>query len=87
MLGLDPALLPGADSGNDFEVWEDNWEVVMMFMRLQTQWNVAMGGYVGLNYASLRWMADLYLIKDVLAMLEGIQIMEIAALKALNSNG
>lgn len=71
----------------EFEVWPENWDIVMMFMRLQTQWNVAMGGYVGLRYEVLRWLCDLYSVEDPQAMLEGIQIMEAAALKVLNDNG
>lgn len=67
-----------------FEVWDDNWDIVMMFMRLQTQWNVTMGGYVGLQYEALRWLCDLYSVEDQRTMLEGIQIMEAAALEALN---
>lgn len=55
-----------------------------MFLRLQTQWNVTMGGYVGLKYEALQWMCDLYLTEDRRAMLEGIQVMERAALKHLN---
>ena len=55
-----------------------------MFLRLQTQWNVVMGGYVGLNYEALQWLCDLYSIEDRRAMLEGIQVMERAALRILN---
>lgn len=56
----------------------------MMFMRLQTQWNVAMGGFVGIKYEVLRWFCDLYSVEDHRIMLEGIQVMEAAALKVLN---
>ena len=69
-----------------FEVWEENWDVVMMFLRLQTQWNVTMGGYVGLQYGTLQWLCGLYSIKDTRTMLEGIQVMEAAALKRLNDH-
>lgn len=55
-----------------------------MFLRLQTQWNVVMGGYVGMRYEVLQWFCDLYLIEDRQAMVEGIRIMEAAALKKLN---
>ena len=43
-----------------FEVWEDNWEVVMMFLRLQTQWNTTMGGFIGIKYEVLEWLCRLY---------------------------
>lgn len=56
----------------------------MMFLRLQTQWNTVQGGYVGLKYESLHWLCSLYCIKDTVALFEGIQVMEAAALKELN---
>ena len=82
-------VLPEPDSKNEnFEVWDENWDIVMMFLRLQTQWNVVMGGFTGLKYEALRWMCDLYSVEDPKTMLEGIQIMEAAALQELNeSNG
>lgn len=60
----------------------------MMFMRLQTQWKVEMGAYIGLNYESLRWLCQLYSIKGekCLEMFEGIQTMEAAALGILNKS-
>ena len=86
---MDPAVL---DKGqpDHFEVWDDNWDIVMMFLRVQTQWNVTMGGYVGLKYEALQWLCGLYSVEDTRAMLEGIQVMEAAALLVLNersSNG
>jgi hypothetical protein len=84
-LGIDAPSLPAVSE--DFEVWQENWDIVLMFLRMQTQWNVTMGGYVGLNYETLRWFCDLYSIEDVQAMLEGIQVMEAAALGALNRDG
>ena len=55
-----------------------------MFLRMQTQWNVVMGGYTGLKYEVLFRLCDLYSIEDPRAMLEGIQIMESTALQELN---
>jgi len=68
----------------NFEVWDDNWEIVVMFLRMQTQWSVVMGGYTGLKYEVLFRLCDLYSVEDPRAMLEGIQIMESAALQELN---
>ena len=67
-----------------FEVWDENWDTVMMFMRMQTQWNVTMGGFVGLKYEVLRWLCDLYSVEDQRTMLDGLRIMEAAALQVLN---
>lgn len=70
-----------------FEVWDENWETVMMFLRMQTQWNVTMGGYVGLKYEVLLGaggMLSLYDVDNPREMLEGIQAMEAVALSELN---
>jgi len=54
-----------------------------MFLRCQTQWRVGMSGIIGLDYTSVIEMIKLY-NKDSIAMLENIQIIEAAALQALN---
>ena len=52
----------------------------MMFIRLQTQWNYTMGARTGLNLQSLEWFCRVYNCDDVPAMIEGLQVMERAAL-------
>ncbi len=68
------------------EVWEENWDILEMFLRMQTQWNVIPGGFTGLKYEVLFRLCDLYSVEDPKAMLEGIQIMESAALQELNKS-
>jgi hypothetical protein len=68
-----------------FEVWEENWEIVMMFERMSTQWNTNMAGLTGLNYSSLEWLCKLYSVKDPVALFEGVQVMELAALSCMNA--
>jgi hypothetical protein len=81
-------VLPDAEEeSEDFEVWDENWDIVMMFLRMQTQWNITMSGYAGLKYEVLRWLCDLYSVEDPKALLEGIQVMEAAALQVLNDDG
>lgn len=68
-------------------MWEENWGAVMMFLRLQTQWSVTMGGYVGLKYEVLLGAGGLMSLYDVdnpRELLEEIQVMEAAALSELN---
>lgn len=58
----------------------------MMFLKMQTQWNTTMAGYLGLKYEVLLMaggLFDLYSVDDRLGMLEGLQTMEAAALSAL----
>ena len=62
---------------------EDNWQYLEMFLRCQTQWRVGISGIIGLDYTSVIEMIKLY-SKDSIAMLENIQIIEIAAIQALN---
>ena len=48
-------------------VWDDNWEAVMMFLRMGTQWQVSMAGYTGMKYEVLLGaggMFELYDVKD-----------------------
>ena len=70
-----------------FEVYDDNWDAVMIFCNMQTQWSTSFGGFVGLRYEVLLMqggMFDLYNITDRRKILEELQIMEAAALKELN---
>jgi hypothetical protein len=69
----------------DCEIWEENWEVVLMFIRMSTQWHTSMAGLTGLIYPSLEWLCKLYSVKDPVAIFEGVQVMEMAALAVLNA--
>ena len=71
----------------NFEVLPDNWDAVMIFCNMQTQWSTSFGGFVGLKYEVLLMqggMFDLYNITDRRKILEELQIMEATALKELN---
>jgi hypothetical protein len=70
-----------------FQVWPENWDTVEMFLRLQTQWRIGMGGPIGLDYSAVEWLLRLYEVKDQRALLEDLQIMEGAALAAMNREG
>ena len=67
-----------------FEVWEENWPAVEMFLRCQTQWRTTMSGVCGLDYTAVQWLFRLYEVKDQPAVLEDLQVMEAAAVKILN---
>nr|BAR23508.1 hypothetical protein [uncultured Mediterranean phage uvMED]BAR23558.1 hypothetical protein [uncultured Mediterranean phage uvMED] len=68
----------------DFEVWEDNRQIVEMFMRMQTQWRTSMSGAVGLDYAALEWLCRLYPVDNPQELFEGLQVMEYTALNCFN---
>lgn len=69
----------------DFEVWPENWPVVQLFCRLSTQWQVAIGGAVGLIYESAYPLLDrLYQDQqEWWQALDDLQEMERAALSAM----
>lgn len=70
-------------------MWEQNWETVLMFLRMQTQWNVSMSGFVGLKYEVLLGaggLFELYNVENRVAMLEDLKVMEAAALKEINKD-
>jgi hypothetical protein len=70
----------------DFEVWDENWDAVQMFLRMQTQWSVSMSGLVGLKYEVLLCsggLFDLYNVEDRTNVLERLQILEATALTEL----
>ena len=69
----------------DFEVLEENWPAVQMFLRLQTQWRTTMKGLLGLDYGAVAWILRLYEVEDPRALLEDLQVMEAAALLSINS--
>lgn len=69
----------------DFEVFEENWLVVEMFLRVQTQWRTTMNGLLGLDYGAVAWLLRLYEVEDPRALLEDLQVMEAAALLSINS--
>jgi hypothetical protein len=68
----------------DFEVFEENWPAVEMFLRLQTQWRTTMSGLLGLDYGAVAWLLRLYEVEDPRALLEDLQVMEAAALLSIN---
>ena len=84
MLGL---VLPEQARNDDFEVWEENWPVLEMFLRCQTQWRTTMSGVLGLDYAAVAWVLKLYEVEDQRALLEDLQVMEAAAMVTINSRG
>lgn len=68
----------------DLEVWEDNRQIVEMFMRMQTQWRTSISGAVGLDYAALEWLCRLYPVANPQELFEGLQVMEYTALNCFN---
>ena len=88
VMGADQSIIEAVLESSptpDFEVLEENWPAVAMFMRLQTQWVPTMGGMVGLNYQSIEFVFRIDGIENQREMLADLQVMEIAALQVLNT--
>ena len=79
--------MPELEPEPDFEVLEENWESVQMFLRCQTQWRTTMSGVLGLDYGALAWLFRLYEVTDQRAVLEDLQVMESAAMLVMNERG
>lgn len=75
------------DNGGDCEVHEDNWDSVLLFCALDTQWRTVatMAGAfcVGLEYAGVKALLDLTGLKarDRTRRFADVQVMESAALR------
>lgn len=71
----------------DFLVDADNWDAVELFVRCSTQWQIGpMGGMLGLRYEGVKVVLDVaFPRKRHSEILASIQIMEQAAMAAINS--
>ena len=81
--------MPPKQSNKDehFVVYQENWDAVQIFMKGQTQWNVSMSGLVGFKYEIFilaGGLFDVYDVEDKRYTLEGLQIMEAAAMALIN---
>lgn len=69
---------------DDFAIWDENADTLMMFMRLQTQWRVIDGGFLGLDYQSAAFLFKIHDVANPAEMMNDLQAMEMAALRVLN---
>lgn len=74
----------------DCHVWEENWDTVMFFIEVGTQWRLEMGmaglAYFGLEYRSVESVMNMLQIDLALRpdLFRGLRVMECAALPLLN---
>lgn len=66
-------------------MWPENKATVDFFMRVQTQWREGYAGPVGLDYNAVGFVFGIFKPDEQREIFEGIQIMEVAALKAMRS--
>lgn len=79
-------VLEGEQAEHSTEVWPDNWQTMLVFADMLSQWNVGMGGVIGLRYESLSLVFRMHGIKSGQQrdIFDGLRVMERAAVKQLN---
>ncbi len=87
---MDAAGLSESDFQDvEIDVWPENEPAYYLFLTLQTQWRVGMGGATGLDYAALP--VALRMIGAVRAqwrqLMADVRVMELAALAAMAHRG
>lgn len=73
-----------SDDVHAFEIWPENEDICRLFFDLVTQWTVGMSGAVGLNYAAAEAVMRIRRLRDRAHLLDGLRVMERAALRELN---
>ena len=68
---------------SDFEVLQENWEIVQLFLQVQTQWRTGPGGAIGLDYPAVEMVCRVRRRPLTPAVLDGLQLMEMAVLSEL----
>jgi hypothetical protein len=68
----------------EYEVWPEHEEVVLMFLRCQTQWRTTMSGVMGMDYGVILQMLDLYAVSNRPQVMEDLQVMENRAKQLIN---
>jgi hypothetical protein len=85
---VDESVLPDElQQPRHYEVMPDNWQAVLMFLRVESQWRTTSSGVMGLDYNVLLGvggMLDLYKVRHPQQVLEDLQIMEGTARQLLN---
>ena len=84
---IEQAATPDEDTADAFEVFSENWDSVLFFLRVGTQWNAISGmervHWLGLNYAGVETRMPKSKKKRK-KLWDDLQIMEATALEVLN---
>lgn len=81
------AQRPGdPESGASFAVLPENWPAVKLFLACGTQWRTAgmAGVVIGLDYSAVAVVASARRTKLTARLLDDLQVMEAAVVKALS---
>lgn len=81
IFGIEP---PPSKAAANYEVIEEAWPAVRVFLKVQTQWRTDSGTMIGLDYGAVRWVFDLLQIADPAEVLGDLQIMEATVVSVVN---
>ena len=82
--GIDPEEAElDLDENDRFPVLQSNWNTVLAFLAVQTQWRTNMSGLAGFDYAGIETAFRLRRRRLRKPVFEGLQVMEGAVLSAL----
>ena len=81
VLGIEP---PPSKAAVNYEVEQDAWPAVRVFLKVQTQWRADSGAVIGLDYGAVRWVIEMLQLADPLEVLADLQIMEATVVAAMN---
>lgn len=87
--GLAEKLQGSASQDTGFKVWRRNWDILLAFLSVSTQWRAiatASGAvyWMGLDYSAARADLELAGTRVTPRLWNGIKVMECAARDALN---
>lgn len=82
--GLRAVRAPGSAEPPEIYLWPENVPVWRLFQAVRTQWNVGMGGPVGLRYEGVALVMRMHRVKrsEEQNIFAKIQVMERAMLEA-----
>jgi len=71
-----------------FEVLEENWQTITLFLDIQTQWRMDQGVIYGLDYNAIKWIFELKKneIKKPLEILADLQVLEAKIVETFNKD-
>lgn len=69
------------------EVWDENWEALLLFRQHNTQWRMGMGGPIGLDYGVIHYALDRKGVvgDDFDQIMDDIRVVEAAALAKIHA--
>lgn len=82
LVARERAAAQAAETAHAVDVWPENWPVVTLFFRLQTQWRLGASGATGLDYHAARMVAETVGLTWDAFLLDDLQILESEALTA-----